>query len=215
MFFRRKQVIIESLIAEYSQQVSFCIEEMCNTFKMCRGVYDRGMLTDRIKMVHSFEGKADDIRREIEVMMYSKALFPESRGDILGLLETLDKVPNQADVVIFMLKTHHIMIPEEFQDKIIKLAETCRACVEALLESVNKVFSDFLQATILIGKVDRLESDADRLETELMEQIFSCQHMTGTKKLLMRDLVAKLALISDKAENAGDRIRIIVAKRGF
>ena len=43
------------------------------------------------------------MRREIEVMMYSKALFPESRGDILTLLETIDRVPNQAEAVVRML----------------------------------------------------------------------------------------------------------------
>ena len=44
--------------------------------------------------------------------MYSKALFPESRGDILGLLEAMDKVPNQAEKALLVMLTQYIVLEE-------------------------------------------------------------------------------------------------------
>ena len=37
--------------------------------------------------------------------------------------------------------------------------------------------------------------------------------MDGFDKILLRDTVKSIAQISDRAENVGDRIRIIAAKR--
>jgi uncharacterized protein len=214
MFFQSKQKQVEDQLIEYRKQVSLCLLGMVETFKKCRGTYDRAFLEDSIVRVHEAEGKADDIRREIEVGMYSKSMFPESRGDILGLLEAIDRIPNQAELVVWMLKTHHIVIPEEFQEGIILLAEVCQRCVEALLESCEKLFNDFTTATVEIGKVDQLESEADAIEASLTDQVFSSD-LSGTKKLIMRDLIQNIASVSDRAENAGDRIRIVVAKRSF
>ncbi|MEK0368345.1 MAG: DUF47 family protein, partial [Nitrosopumilus sp.] len=44
-------------------------------------------------------------RREIEISLYEKALIPESRGDILGLLEAVDRIPNKAESVAFQMQT--------------------------------------------------------------------------------------------------------------
>jgi uncharacterized protein Yka (UPF0111/DUF47 family) len=46
-----------------------------------------------VEEVHRAEWKADDQRRTIELQLYERALIPESRGDVLGLLETLDVIP--------------------------------------------------------------------------------------------------------------------------
>jgi len=144
--------------------------------------------------------------------MYSKSLFPESRGDIMGLLEAMDKVPNQTEAAVRMLLTHHIEIPAAYRAGIIRLTEICHRCVEALLEGAGKLFSDFTSATAAVGKVDELESEADHLEASLVEGIFAGE-MPGFDKILLRDLVRNISAITDRAENAGDRIRIIVAKR--
>ena len=144
--------------------------------------------------------------------MYTKALFPESRGDVLGLLETMDKVPNEAEAASRMVLNQHIVIPGFLRPNILQLVNTCHRCVQAMIESATKLFSEFTNATVAIGKIDELESEADFIESDLIEQIFSSD-MDGAEKLLLRDLVKHIAEVSDRAENVGDRIRIIVAKR--
>lgn len=51
---------------------------------------------ERVKSEGALEHKCDDLRRMIERHLYSHSLIPESRGDVLGLLENLDDVINTA-----------------------------------------------------------------------------------------------------------------------
>ena len=47
-----------------------------------------------ITELRAIEEKADDLRRNIEIKLYTRTLIPESRGDVLGLLESCDRVLN-------------------------------------------------------------------------------------------------------------------------
>jgi predicted phosphate transport protein (TIGR00153 family) len=212
MLFINKQKKVESSLAEYREKVSTCLEVFENSILQYLETSDKSELEKNCVEIHKAESQADDIRREIEVMMYSKALFPESRGDILVLLETMDRVPNQAEATIHMISNQQIGIPEQFHAQIIQLVSVCVRCSKAMLESSAKLFTDFTTATITLGKVDELESEADHIEESIIKQIFKSD-IDGFEKIMLRDTVKQISTVSDRAEKAGDRIRIIVAKR--
>jgi len=213
MFFISKQKKIETQLGQYRQIVAQCVEMGKTALQRYCQNQDRGELQQNFLQVNKAESRADDIRREIEVMMYSKSVFPESRGDILGMLESLDKVPNQAEATVRMMLTHHIVIPETFHDKLLELMDISHRCVIVLLDAAAKLFTDFTTATVDVGKVDSLESQADHLEAELFDHVFRTPEIDDLSKILLRDLIKNISAISDRAENAGDRIRIIIAKR--
>ncbi|MFH1614422.1 MAG: DUF47 family protein [Planctomycetota bacterium] len=212
MLFENKQKKIEALLSQYHQKVLRCLDLFHDAIEQYCRDQDRNTLRSNFLQVHRAESTADDIRREIEVMMYSKALFPESRGDILGLLETMDKIPNQTESAVRVILNQHIHIPADMTGRIIELGELCRKCVVATIESAEKLFNDFTNAAVAIGKIDELESAVDAIEENLIQQIFA-SNMDGFQKIMLRDMVKHIADISDCAENVGDRIRIIVAKR--
>ena len=108
MLFINKQKKVESSLAEYREKVSTCLEVFENSILQYLETSDKSELEKNCVEIHKAESQADDIRREIEVMMYSKALFPESRGDILVMLETMDRVPNQAEATIHMISNKQI-----------------------------------------------------------------------------------------------------------
>lgn len=213
-FFVNKQKKIEDQLTQYCGNIFRCSEEFKKAiYQYCR-YRDRLILKGSVIEVHKAESVADDIRRDIEVMMYSKSLFPESRRDILILLETMDKVPNQMESAAMMILEQHISIPEDFCQEVMQLVDRCCLCVDAMLDSVKKIFTNFTNATISIGQIDGLESEADKIESFLIEKIFSSE-IESTDKILLRDFVKYVAQISDKAEDVGDKIRIIVAKRSI
>lgn len=214
MFFVSRQKKIESQLAQYREKVADCVAGFHNAIESYCETGDRHELLENYLSVHGIESQADDIRREIEVMMYSKSVFPESRGDILGLLEAIDKVPNKAEEVLYIVRTHHMTVPAELAPRVLQLADVCHRCVDSMLEAAAKLFTDFTNATAATGKVDKLESEADRVEFDLYERIFSSD-IDPFDKLLLRDLTKDIASISDRAENVGDRIRIIVSKRNI
>jgi predicted phosphate transport protein (TIGR00153 family) len=212
MLFINKQKKVESSLAEYREKVSTCLEVFENSILQYLETSDKSMLEKNCVEIHKAESLADDIRREIEVMMYSKSLFPESRGDILILLETMDRVPNQAEATVHMISNQQIQIPKQFHNQIIELVNICVRCTATMLESSAKLFTDFTSATMMLGKVDELESEADHLEEAIIKQIFSSK-LDGFQKIMLRDTVKQISTVCDRAEKAGDRIQIIVAKR--
>ena len=207
-----KQQQIQDHIAKYNGHVITCLDEFQKTFNQCCGDYSRDTLEENYQVVHRAEGKADDIRRSLETMMYSKAVFPESRGDILGLIESMDRVPNQAESAVRMMLIQYIELPQKLCGGIIELVNVCTSCVHTMVEGVNQLFDNYLEASSTAGKIDELESEADHLEEKLIKWVFT-HDLSDLQKLLLRDLIRAISSVADRAENVGDRIRIMVAKR--
>ena len=210
--FMNKQKKIEKLMESYQQQVVDCFKQFDKAFQKYLANHDRNELAKDFSEIHSFESKADDIRREVEEMMYSKSLFPESRGDIMGLLETVDKVPNKAEDIVRRVLNQRINIPKEYAYSVLELVKlACRSAI-TLVESMECLFSNFSKATRTVGIMDEIESQADCIEADIIERIFS-SNMDNFDKLQLRDLTVAISEVCDRVMNAGDKIRIIVAKR--
>ena len=212
MIFASKQKKIESLFAEYCNTVTECMKTFEKSFQSHCENSDGETARKNYGEVHHFESLADDIIEEIEVMMFGKSLFPESRSDILKLVELMDKVPNGAEHAVQQLVIQHISIPREYTSEILELVRLCHRCVDAMLESARKLFTDYTNAAVAIGKVDELETEADIVEGHIIERIFSSE-MDGFDKIILQNLVVGLGGICDRAENAADHILIMVAKR--
>ncbi len=212
MLFQNKQKQLETQMAAYREKAALCVNKFQESFKHYCETSDLEKLNHNVEKIHHAESQADDIRREIEIAMYSKALFPESRGDVLGLLETMDRVPNQAEAVVRLIVNQYITIPENLHPKLFQLVDVCCRCVDAMFDAATNVFSNFASATNTIGRIDELESQADGIQAELTRQVFSSD-LSDLDKILLRGLIDGIAAISDRAENVGDRIRIIVVKR--
>ncbi|MBN1555796.1 MAG: DUF47 family protein [Phycisphaerae bacterium] len=209
---RNRQKEIEAGIERYCEEVTTTIELLHSSLEQYICQPDREALRENLKTIHKAESRADDLRAEIEVLMYSKAIYPESRKDIMELLEMLDKIPNCAEGCIRMILTQHVVIPEEYGPEVMKLVGISGHAVRHVLEATRILFRNYTTATVAVGKVDELESDGDRVEAALIETLFSSRR-DGFEKILLRDLFLHIGKIADRSENVGDRIRIIVAKR--
>ncbi|MBN2445979.1 MAG: DUF47 family protein [Phycisphaerae bacterium] len=215
MIFSSKQKDIEKLIHTYCDVVRECLQLFEATLCHYCDSGDRERLREHSAAIHKLESKADDVRREVELMMYEKALFPESRGDILALLEGADRVPNQAEGAIRMILTQHVRIPEAFAPAVLSLVETSARAGYEMLDAICGLFSHAAATRNTLGKIDELESEVDRAQNRLIEQIFDTDEadLGGFGKLQLRDAVNHLARPSDRAENVADHIAVILAKR--
>ncbi len=212
--FTNHQKEVEEKLAKYCQAVADCLEQFDLVMRTFCDDRNRERLGERIVDVHAAESHADDIRRDIETQLYAKALFPESRGDLLGLLETMDRVPNSAETVVRMIYNQRLDIPTELTPLVLEILTLTTRAVHALLESVGKLFSDYTAATVPIGTIDELESCVDGVEAKMIQRIFDSD-LDGFQKILLRDLTRGLGSITDRAEAVGDCIRILVAKRSI
>ena len=214
MFDHKRKKQIEELFEEFRFEVINSVSAL-KTAILTVVDPQKTELDDAIRMVRISESKADNLRAELEMLLYGKSLFPESRGDILSLLEATDKVANHAESVAVMLKTHNIkMFPDFCVSSILTIINYGVNITKALSDAEEVLFKNYHQALPLIGKISQIESDADDVEILLTEEIYKSD-IDPYKKLIISEWIRILSSICDKAEDASDLIRIIVAKRGL
>ena len=85
-----------SLIAEIDSYLEVIQQSGLLFFEAVREYMDGklDLFEKRLIEVKKAEQDADKLRRDIKHKLYSHLLIPESRGDVLALLETLDDVPD-------------------------------------------------------------------------------------------------------------------------
>ena len=96
---------------------------------------DQERFQQRYDTIDALERRADDLRRAVESHLYRHSLIPESRGDVLRLLETMDDVIDTAkNTLSLFLVERPEMIPEltkEWCDLAEAAAQTAEAVVLA------------------------------------------------------------------------------------
>lgn len=162
---------------------------------------------------HNLESNADDIRRSIELDMYQKSLLPESRGDLLGILETIDRLPNRSERILYMFITQQtVMLPELHRD----IEELVRLSVESIVYTIDATkdcFGGRKMIHDLNRKVDNNESVGDDLERKMITSIFASDKLDNGEKILQKELVIQLGAMCDLCENTLDRIMVASVKR--
>ncbi len=211
-FLWKKQEKIEQMIERYFEQTDLCFqtfEKAFNTYlEMGLGVtFDAEM-----NKTQDFESAADDLRREIEHTLYGRALLPESRGDILGLIETFDRIPGVAETVLYTLSCQRMVIPQELQPMFKRLVEVNLQAYYLVRKAVDNLLHNPRVTLHTTKDVEKKESESDDVEREIICKVFDLDFDTG-HKILYRDLVLQIGKISDLAERTADRISIIAIKR--
>jgi len=208
----RRQARIEERLQAYFARCDECLAAFEKALAVYFGVGLGEPFDAAVGATHRAESAADDLRREIERTLYEKALLPDSRGDLLGLLESFDQLPNAAETVLFSIQSQALVLPEGFVDPFRVLCDTnveayrrVRSLVDLLLQRPRLV-----QASV--AEVGAKESESDRIEREIIRKLFATGLETGDK-LLYKDLVLLIGKISDRAENTADRIGIVAIKR--
>lgn len=161
--------------------------------------------------VHDAESRIDDIIRAIEKELYFYSLIPESRGDILGILEAYEKIPDTMEHICFDFSLQKIAIPESLKDQFQRLVGMNIDAVNKLNEVLIDLFYD-RDVEKSVDIIDKMESRSDYAERDLMRNLFDLEIDTADK-ILLRDLIRQIGHISDKAQAATDRIALTVIKR--
>ncbi len=212
-FFWKKQETIEKMISRYFERCDTCFELFEKAFASFVDSGQSEAFDAAVGKTHDAESAADDLRREVELTLYGKALLPESRGDILGLLESFDRLPNRAETVLFAMRCQRMVIPAAMLPSFKELVAINLKAYYALRKAVDDLFNNPRITLHSTKEVDEIESTCDRLERDIICGIFDNTELDTGTKVLLRDLVLVIGSISDRAEEAADRIGIVAIKR--
>ncbi len=211
MFWNRTEKV-RSMIDQYFECCDRCFDVFQQAFDtyVATGLgpeFDSG-----VRETHDAESEADDLRREIELTLYGRALLPESRGDILGLLESFDRIPNTAESVLQTIQMQSLEVPRDLLEDFEELVGLNRKTYDRIRKAVETLLENPKTTLYATKEVEDRESASDRAEQRLIGRIFDRSMDIGTK-LMLKELVFLIGRISDMAETTADRIGIVAIKR--
>ncbi len=158
------------------------------------------------------ENKADDLRRQVENHLYRHSLIPQHRGDVLGLLESIDNVIDQTKESLVIFSVEAPRIPEELHAEYIELADVAVAAAEQLVLATRGFFRDVRTVGDHLHKVYFFEKEADKISEHLKRRIFGTD-LELAVKFHLRNAVVHVDSLADMAEASADRLRIYAIKR--
>ena len=210
MLWKKEQSIIDK-IEGYLDQVDACRNHFRKCIEKLLLEPDDDENQIIVEEVHRSESKADDLRRDIELQLYQRALIPESRGDVLGLLETMDAIPGMFQSLCYQFLLERIVIPEQFRERYMHLVDVNIKSYDLVRQAVLGLFYK-KEVKELTDLVDTVESDSDRIERDLIRDIFSGK-LDKADKILLKEIVINTGDISDLAEKVKDRLNLAIVKR--
>ena len=168
-----------------------------------------------IDEITQIEHKGDALRRSIEEKLYRKTLIPESRGDVLKLLESLDALLDRFKGALYRFDIEGIEIDSKFHEDFKELVRNVVNASEALVQSSRSFFKDISSVANYMHKVSFWETEADKISTMLQKRIFRQSEMPLSQKMQLRDFVRHVDKIADRAEDVADDLSIFVIKRSL
>lgn len=161
---------------------------------------------------HLLEGRADDMRREVEVELLGGALLASSRGDMLEIIERTDNLANAGEAVLDFLLLQEVKVPEDLKPLAKEIADKSLEIFAEVKAALHMLFEDKDKALEHTKAVEQKESEIDKLERSFIKKLFGMD-LELAEKIQVREFIERLAEISDRAEDLSDRIEMVVAQK--
>ncbi len=184
----------------FKQGIKYFLEEQTEEFE------------SRLVSIDTTESDADNLRRKIEKRLYTETLIPESRGDVLGLLEACDKVLNKTAETLHQFSVEIPFILPEVKNYYIELTDISVSALEEMVAAVRSYFTDINHVRDHINKVQLYESESDKIAEKIKRIVFRSD-IRLSQKMHMRYFALHIESIADEAEDVCDRLSIAAVKR--
>ncbi|MBN2460952.1 MAG: DUF47 family protein [Candidatus Cloacimonetes bacterium] len=211
VFFLKKAKQLKAQIDEFLDIIS----ESALIFEKAIRYYlnnEREEFVQRLQKVTENERKADELRIAIERNLYINTLIPESRGDVLGILENTDNVIDKMKETLVHFSIECPEIKKEFNALFNEVANSSAQAVDMLINGVRAFFNELEAVNNHIHKVHFYEKEADKLAEKLKREIYSTD-MDLSRKLHISYFVTNVEKVSDYAKDVSERLAIYTIKR--
>ena len=211
IFFGKKEKSIRESINSILNAISEILESVDQLFEL---VFNEewNRAKELVDFIRAKESEADRIRRNAETELYSGAFLPNMRGDLLGLIESIDRITNRAESLADMLFLQRVAIPVNIRKHLLEQFSKSKETFEMLKIACEGFFEDFDAIRAQIIEVENKEHEEDAIERKLIERLFSSD-IPLSNKLQLNELVRFIGDIADLSEDVSDRLEIIIMKR--
>ena len=211
-FIFKKERQLENLIYSYLENLGLIQNHFIKAMNIClkEGVSDDFSFC--MDQTHKFESRADDLRDETNELMYSRALIPESREDVMALLERVDEIPRSFEQILNMIRTQMITFPEFLVLDIQELIRISMESCDMMARQIDVMLKKKEGIRTLMSTIDQNESHCDHIERRIITKLFESD-LEPFLKLQLKEMVIVMGEISDQADRVSKRVNIMTMKR--
>ena len=164
--------------------------------------------------VRELEHNCDDLRRGIETVLLTQMLIPESRGDVLRLIDLLDGLMDRIKRELLSMTIEAPHLPESLHADLRRLVKSICACIDATVMASRAFFVDPRAVRDHVHKIGIFESEADSAAIRMKQKIFGSERDLA-EKMMLRDFINSLDRLADQAEDVGDQLSIFSLRRSL
>lgn len=214
MFFSKEKEI-HKLIVKHLNSVSECHNVFCECIDQffIHGFNDQVLLLkDRVE---ELESEADRDRHDIIKALLKGALLPESRREILKIIELVDEIANNTEEIIKQICLQNIVFLESIKNDILEINAKTKEQFDLLSKTIEALFTSYKEVQAKyeqINNIELMESDIDDLENKAIKTLYSSDIELARKNQL-KYFISKISDTSDIIEDISDIIEIILALR--
>ncbi|MCF8002368.1 MAG: DUF47 family protein [Halanaerobiales bacterium] len=164
--------------------------------------------------INEVENKADELQNEIKHNLYEYMLIPESRGDVLTLLERVDNIVDHVKKIIHQISIEKPYIPENIKSDCSELIELVTNSVNSLVKCIRSYFKNLTMVDDYVNKVHFYEHEADKVEERIKRKVFNnYEFKEFSKKVHLRYFTEKIAVLADESETISELASVAAIKR--
>lgn len=177
-------------------------------------------LNEMAAKIFKAEHDADMVKKDIRNNLPKSIFLPVARGDLLSFLKEQDSIADSAEDLAVLLTMRKTVVPDELKDELRDFVEKVLETYEVAMtvSSEIKVLAETSFGGVeahkvmdLIEKLKLKEWEADKAQMEAAKKMFSIEKkLDPVSVMLWMHIFNELGTLANHAENAGDRMRMML-----
>lgn len=170
------------------------------------------VVEEKFEQVSALEDRGDTLHNAIGHALYEEMLLPDTSGDVLGLLGSLDGLLDEMEHGFIVVRAERPEIPSQFHEIWVECIGLAADTVDQVVIAARAYFRDPRAARDHLHKVHFYEDETHGRSFQILEQLFQSD-LPLDRKMQLRGHVWLVDRLADRADNAGDELAIYAVKR--
>ena len=151
---------------------------------------------EKFQQTSACETRGDMLLDTIGQSLYTEMLLPDTSGDVLRLLGSLDRLLDEMESSSIIMRIERPEIPAEFHEKWLECIAQAADTVEQVVVAARSYFRDPQTARDHIHKIHFFEKETQRTARRIIEQVFKSD-MPLDRKMQIRGHVWLIHRLDD------------------
>lgn len=208
-------------LQEHMKQVHACV---C----LLKPLFDAVMADDAKEVVRAqeqitqLEHDADDRKKALRHDLPTGLFMPVDRRDLLDVLMMQDNMANQTKDIAGLIVGRQMRLPKPthklFADYVARVMDASAQALSIINELDELVETGFRGIEVkrvqdMIAKLDKIESETDRIQVELRAILFGLEDdLRTTDVMFTYQLIEGVGQVADYAQRVGSRLQLLLAR---